>query len=252
LLAESIDAENPERVALDLFDRLRLRETFAQAFAALGFEGEEGWRVAARIKVVLLTGAGVGREKKPEVAAEASPPVADAPEDVYESTAAEAELAIPASDPAPVSGEPQAIEEERVAIAPDLWLDPDVRWLTGVHEVEGHAYLVRESYEELLWWMLMPSLLRLAGETAPSRAVVEQMSKTVEEALKTAEAADYRIDALLGTGKATGADEMTEPTESFSEQCARESKLVADDPQEAETLAGIEKVQDVQDSDGWK
>jgi hypothetical protein len=47
LLAESIDAENPERVALDLFDRLRLREPFAQAFAALGFEGEEGWRVAA-------------------------------------------------------------------------------------------------------------------------------------------------------------------------------------------------------------
>ncbi len=61
LLAESIDAEKPERVALDLFDRLRLREPFAHAFAALGFEGEEGWRVAARIKVVLLIGAGVGR-----------------------------------------------------------------------------------------------------------------------------------------------------------------------------------------------
>ena len=61
LLAESIDAENPESVALELFDRLRLREPFAQAFDALGFEGEEAWRVAARIKVVLLTGAGVGR-----------------------------------------------------------------------------------------------------------------------------------------------------------------------------------------------
>jgi glycosidase len=248
LLAESIDAENPERVALDLFDRLRLRETFAQAFAALGFEGEEGWRVAARIKVVLLTGAGVGREKEPAVAAEASPPVADAPEDVYEATAAEAELAIPASDP--VSGAAElASEEERVAIAPDLWLDPDVRWLTGVHEAEGHAYLVRESYEELLWWMLMPSLLRLAGETAPSRAVVEQMSKTVEEALQTAEAADYRIDALLKTDQETSTDEIAEPAESFSEQCARESKLIADDPQEAETLAWIEKVQD---TEGWK
>jgi hypothetical protein len=199
LLAESIDAENPEHVALDLFDRLRLREPFAQAFAALGFEGEEGWRVAARIKVVLLTGAGVGREKEPGVAVETSPPVADAPEDVYEATTAEAELAIPVSDPGPVSDKPQALEEERVAIAPDLWLDPDVRWLTGAHEAEGHAYLVRESYEELLWWMLMPSLLRLAGETAPSRAVVEQMSKTVKEALETAEAAGYRIDALLGT-----------------------------------------------------
>jgi hypothetical protein len=97
--------------------------------------------------------------------------------------------------------------------------------------------------------MLMPSLLRLAGETAPSRAVVEQMSKTVEEALQTAEAADYRIDALLGTTEDTGANEIAEPAESFSEQCARESKLIADDPHEAETLAWIEKVQD---TEGWK
>ena len=63
LLAESIDAENPERMALDLFDRLRLREPFAQAFGALGFEGEEGWRVAARIKVVLLSEAGIGKDQ---------------------------------------------------------------------------------------------------------------------------------------------------------------------------------------------
>jgi len=53
----------PGACGLDLFDRLRLREPFAQAFGALGFEGEEGWRVAARIKVLLLTGAGVGQEK---------------------------------------------------------------------------------------------------------------------------------------------------------------------------------------------
>ena len=74
LLAESIDAEKPERVALDLFDRLRLREPFAQAFAALGFEGEEGWRVAARIKVLLLTGAGAGKPE--DVPVEAEPPTA--------------------------------------------------------------------------------------------------------------------------------------------------------------------------------
>src|SRR5271166_3997783 len=99
LLAESIDAESPERVALDLFDRLRLREPFAQAFAALGFEGEEAWRVAARIKVVLLTGAGVGRpDTEDEV-------VAGGPVEV-----------------------PVSAVEEKVAISPDLWLDPDVLW----------------------------------------------------------------------------------------------------------------------------
>jgi hypothetical protein len=230
LLAESIDAGNPEAVALDLFDRLRLREPFAQAFTALGFDGEEGWRVAARIKVVLLTAAGVGQPS--EVAhVEASPAVAEAAVDVYESTAAEAELAIPASDPVGASTRAETkppTDDESVAIAPALWLDPDVRWLTGAHEAEGHSYLVRESYEELLWWLLMPALLRLAGEPAPNRAAAEAMSKNVDEAIASAEAAGYRIDALIrGSGAAAEAgkpeeilieaDEV-EPTEGVSEE----------------------------------
>jgi glycosidase len=166
LLAESIDAENPERVALDLFDRLRLREPFAQAFTALGFEGEQGWRVAARVKVGLLTWARAG---KPEEAIEAT--------------------------------EPATVTFERLELLPDLWLDPDVRWLTGVHEAEGRDYLVRERYEELLWWLLMPSLLRLAGENAPNqvaanRALVQAMSRIIDESLAAAEAAGYRVDLL--------------------------------------------------------
>ena len=80
LLAESIDIEQPERVALDLFDRLRLREPFAQAFTALGFEGEEGWRVAARIKVVLLTGAGVGKPEEPRSRTRTPRPLRKSPE----------------------------------------------------------------------------------------------------------------------------------------------------------------------------
>jgi glycosidase len=193
LLAESIDVENPGPVALDLFDRLRLREPFAQAFAALGFEGEEAWRVAARIKVVLLTGAGIG--KSGETAAEGEPDAAAQAPAVSPETAVSAtqeETAKPVSPPSTAAG------EEKIALSPSLWLDPDVRWLTGVHEAEDHAYLVRELYEELLWWLLMPSLLRLAGETALSRTAVEEMSKTVEDALATAQAAGYRIDMLLG------------------------------------------------------
>jgi hypothetical protein len=189
LLAESIGAESQQRVALDLFDRLRLREPFAQAFGTLGFDGEEGWRVAARIKVLLLTNSGV--LKKGDATAEAG-------------------AAMPAARSSGVAlGEPAAAGNERVALLPELWLDADVRWLTGVHEAEGHAYLVREPYEELLWWLLMPSLLRLAGQAAPSRAAVEQVSRTVEEALATAEAVGYRIDALLST--AAGAESASAP-----------------------------------------
>jgi hypothetical protein len=213
LLAESINAETPEHAALDLFDRLRLREPFAQAFAALGFEGEEGWRVAARIKVVLLTGSGAGQ---PENSATAASPAAqpEAPAVPAQTVAAAAEPAAAVAEeeaPVPSAPEAEAATDERVALSPGLWTDPDVRWLTGVHEADGHSYLIHEMYEELLWWLLMPSLLRLAGEVAPSRAAVEEMSKTVHEALDTAEAAGYRIDTLLGSAMSASAGEAQEP-----------------------------------------
>ena len=168
LLAASINAEHPASVALELFDRLRLREPFAQVFNALGYEGEEGWRVAARMKVVLLTMAGVGR---PETSATA-----------------------------------EAAADERVALEPVLWLDADVRWLCGVHEAEGHEYLIRERYEELLWWLLMPALLRLAGENgfglaAANRTAARTMGASIAAALKTAESAGYRVDLLLKTAE---------------------------------------------------
>ena len=223
LLAESIDVENPERVALDLFDRLRLREPFAKAFATLGFEGEEGWRVAARIKVVLLTGAGVGKAE--EVPAEAK--AADAPEEPVATpavTAAPIEVAAPE---AKTQKPPAPQVEEKVALSPALWLDPDVRWLTGVHEAAGHSYLVSELYEELLWWLLMPSLLRLAGEIAPSRTAVEEMSRTVEEALATAKAAGYRIDALLGQESAPEAGD--EPAVEAESQVLEEEQTLTDE-----------------------
>jgi hypothetical protein len=222
LLAESIDAESPERVALDLFDRLRLREPYAQAFAALGFEDEEGWRVAARIKIVLLTGAGVGKKEESTASVES--------EAAGKTTVTEAESAAAV----PTSGEPAAAGDERVALAPDLWFDPDVRWLTGVHEAEGHAYLVRELYEELLWWLLMPSLLRLGCEAAPSRAAVEEMSKTVEGALATAEAAGYRIDALLGTSPDPDAGDVAEPEAEFESLEPEQLETEGLKPQEPE------------------
>ena len=194
LLAESMDLKQPERTALDLFDRLRLREPFAQAFEALGFEGEEAWRAAARIKVVLLAGAGVGRaERAVDETGAGGETVGTAAAEV--STPGESEET--RGEPA-IATETSSEGEEHVALAPGLWLDPDVRWLCGVHEAEGHTYLVRERYEELLWWLLMPELLRMSGEKKQRRAAAAEMGRNVEEALATAAAAGYRIDVLLG------------------------------------------------------
>jgi hypothetical protein len=251
LLAESIDVDHPEHVALDLFDRLRLREPFAQSFAALGFEGEEGWRVVARIKVVLLTGAGIGSQAPSVLSSEPHPatavsPAAEKPDPSPASRVAEEPDSIPASPAAaesnpspasPVAEErdsspalyqgttsvvPQSDQNKRGALAPEesssgvqpltsstdqptsqpiitpaLWSDPDVRWLTGAHRAEGHDYFLRESYEELLWWLLLPSLLRIAADATPARTAIAQMSSTIQEALSAAQAAKYRIDVLI-------------------------------------------------------
>jgi glycosidase len=229
----------PERFALELFDRLRLREPFGHAFAALGFKGDEAWRAVARIKVLLLTGAGDCKEEAPvqesEDASFAMPDSSVAPDSSAavaaasrlpaalraDAEAGEGKSAVGAPGPshlgtwegktASATSQPA---EEQVALSPVLWLDPDVRWLCGVHEAEGHFYLVRELYEELLWWMLMPALLRLAGEPAPSRAAVEELSKTVATALSSAEAAGYRIDTLLGPLASAETGESGETTES--------------------------------------
>ena len=178
-LAESIHGVSTQRVALDIFDRLRLREPFAHIFQALGFEGEDGWRAAARIKVVLLAEAGAATDgpAQPKASAPAEKPDGSDESDV---------------EPA-----------ERVLLAPALWLDPDVRWLAGIHEAQGHNYLVRELYEELLWWLLLPSMLHLATQAAPARDEIEQLTQTVDEALATAEAAGYRMDVLLGSAEST-------------------------------------------------
>jgi hypothetical protein len=239
LLAESIDAENPARAVLDMFDRLRLREPFVQAFHALGFEGEEGWRAAARIKVLLLAANAAAAPAQAVTAPPVTPPLAAAPpgtaspgtpeapqvakEPIAPIARKEAEISSPAS------AEEVETAQERPPLAPSLWRDADVRWLTGVHESEGLDYLVREPYEELLWWLQMPSLLRLAGEAAPSRAAAAEISRTVENALAIAASAGFRVDALLGEAgsETSNPDNAVQTDELEPEPCtpiARSSK----------------------------
>jgi len=151
--------------------------------------------------VLLLAGAGAGMVEENAAETESA---GKTPKPASEAEEASAPPAEESQDSA---------EGEQVALAPGLWLDPDVRWLTGVHEAEGHFYLVREEYEELLWWLLLPALLRVAGEAAPARTEVMRMAATIGEALKTAEEAGYRVDVLLGpvlAGQAAGIEEQVD------------------------------------------
>jgi glycosidase len=149
-----VDPKNSHRAGLELFDRLRLRTPLAQAFHALGVDGDAEWRAAARVKVLAL--AGVGSD---------------------ESGIAEGTDAVP--------------------FPTSLWSDPDVRWLTGIHEAEGRNYLVREPFEELLWWLQLPVLLRFTGRPEADRAAAAAILKGISDAIAAVEAAGYQAERLL-------------------------------------------------------
>ena len=273
LLAESIDADHSESVALDLFDRLRLREPFAKSFATLGFDGESGWQVAARIKVVLLTGAGVGTLQPAEkLDALKGQDFSRAKSGIDTTSALATEGSsfgsfletVPSttisstpggsSSPIPQKSQPGAAHDRtpsslpelptpQPAIPPALWSDPDVRWLTGTHQAEGHDYFLRESYEELLWWLLLPKLLRVAADPVPSRATIAKMVGAINESLTAAQAASYRVDLLIAppppppdpSAKATeesskSASETPEDSPSNSEPAPSELKVSITEP----------------------
>jgi glycosidase len=181
-LAAAINPKDPARTALDLFDHLRLRETCARAFLALGVNAEESWRAAARVKALLLTRA----IKEPLPSAPATPKADAAP--VVNKPAL--------ADQVPHTKQPQAgAITPRAPFASSLWHDPDFRWLTGVHEAEGRNYLVKEPFEELLWWLQMPALLKLPAK--PDRQAAKLIAESIDSAVAFVEASGYEPDKMI-------------------------------------------------------
>jgi hypothetical protein len=106
------------------------------------------------------------------------------------------------------------------------WDDPDIAWLTGLHEAEGHRYFNQESHEQILWWQALPRLVELAEKDSSSatRSALQTLEASNDAAVKAAKAAGYKLDELLGAepgtpAKAIPAETDAEPrgTESGSE-----------------------------------
>ncbi len=125
-----------------VFDKLRLRQALARIFHDLGVGEQEGWRAAARVRILLA-------RKKPLA---------------LDLTAAE-------------------------------WGDPDVQWLTGTHTARAVRYFNQESQEELLWWLQLPALVAVGPRGQKEAA--QQSAAAVENAVKAAKAAGYRLDLML-------------------------------------------------------
>ena len=62
----------------------------------------------------------------------------------------------------------------------------------------------REQYAELLWWLSLPELLKVANMTEPRRTAASAVSKSIEAEVTAVEKAGYRVDALLKGAKKGG------------------------------------------------
>jgi glycosidase len=78
-----------------------------------------------------------------------------------------------------------------------FWADPDVRWLTGVHEAFGKTYVNREQFEELLCWLQLPSLLKIAEPDAQEAVSLQEIERAVSRACKDAKDAGYNLTTYL-------------------------------------------------------
>jgi hypothetical protein len=56
-----------------------------------------------------------------------------------------------------------------------FWNEPDVRWLTGLHESGGVHYFNKERFEDLMGWLQLPALVEVAEHT-------ETVDKTIASA----------------------------------------------------------------------
>jgi hypothetical protein len=119
-------------------ERIGAQMALAEAFAALGVERENSWRLAARVRIL---------------------------------------LAYPT---------PQSVEADA------FWDDPDVRWLAGLNQSEGITYLNQEAFEELLWWLELPSLL--AASLEPSETPVAAIETHLATHTTAAAKAGYDLD----------------------------------------------------------
>jgi glycosidase len=85
------------------------------------------------------------------------------------------------------------------------WIhDPEVAWLIGVHEYDGVSYLVKEHFENFLWWMVFRDLLEVAGKPSSDRQRIAAVSKAVSDRMDAVEKGGYRAEGLEELAIAAG------------------------------------------------
>jgi len=82
-----------------------------------------------------------------------------------------------------------------------FWSDPGVRWLAGVNASAGITYINREQFEELLAWLQLPALIRIAQRTSGQAKAIADLEAAYAAACEAAHDAGYQLDAYIHTAK---------------------------------------------------
>jgi hypothetical protein len=90
----------------------------------------------------------------------------------------------------------------------DFWNDPDVRWLAGVNKHSGITYINREQFEELLAWLQLPDLIKIAQQESGHAKSIADLEASFAAACETAHDAGYRLDKFLAPPKPQPAEPL--------------------------------------------
>ncbi|MGA1981290.1 MAG: alpha-amylase family glycosyl hydrolase [Acidobacteriaceae bacterium] len=90
-----------------------------------------------------------------------------------------------------------------------FWADPDVRWLAGVNTASGITYFNREQFEELLAWLQLPTLIRIAQQDSTQAKAMADLESAFAAACEAAHDAGYRLDHYIASSKPQPAKALT-------------------------------------------
>jgi hypothetical protein len=96
-----------------------------------------------------------------------------------------------------------------------FWADPDVRWLAGVNTSSGITYFNREQFEELLAWLQLPTLIKIAQQDSTQAKAIADLESAFAAACEAAHDAGYRLDHYIASSKPQLAKpQLAEPIDS--------------------------------------
>jgi hypothetical protein len=86
-----------------------------------------------------------------------------------------------------------------------FWSEPDVRWLAGVNTSSGITYINREQFEELLAWLQLPALIKIAQQKSGQAKSIAELEAAFAATCEAAHAAGYQLDAFIAQGRSKAA-----------------------------------------------